>query len=169
MVIAQLSPTTPVPARYWKRFAECFANALPWAGERLVEALTFRSPHLCLRVFGSAWPCALPLLFLGCAHGARTAKRFAHGALAKHLQCHWRGAFGGPRQWIAFVLSEGIHSPKTPRHWVAFALPLACAHAVLQCAPRARTKGSGVLRTRQSASKNAPVTGQEQRKVCENR
>ena len=42
----------------------------------------------------------------------------------------------------------------TPLAW-----PLGRALAVLQCAPRARTKGRAVLRIRQSASKNVPATG----------
>ena len=46
-------------------------------------------------------------------------------------------------------------SPPMASHRIAL---VPCA-AVLQCAPRARTKGRGMLRARQSASKNAPATG----------
>ena len=42
-------------------------------------SLSFRPPRLCLPVIGSALPSALPMLRLGCAHEARTAKRFARG------------------------------------------------------------------------------------------
>ena len=63
-------------------------------------------------------------------------------------------------------MPEGVHSPMAPRQRIAFALPLACAHAVLQCTPRARTKGRGMLRIRLSASKDAPATGQGQERFA---
>ena len=49
-------------------------------------------------------------------------------------------------------------------HFIGFALGM-CA-AVLQCAPRARTNGSQMLRTWQSASKNAPATGAGCERPC---
>ena len=69
-----LSPR-PRPARLWKRFAKCFAIAPPWRGKFRGDRSPF--PHqACGRaVFGSALPRALPLLRLGCAHGARTKGR----------------------------------------------------------------------------------------------
>ena len=35
-----------------------------------------------------------PMLYLGCAHRARTAKRHWHGPMTRPLAIHWRGAFG---------------------------------------------------------------------------
>ena len=54
-------------------------------------------------------------------------------------------------------------------HWHFIGFVFGMCIAVLPCAPRARTKGRGMLRTRQSASKNALATGATREKVCENR
>ena len=81
----------------------------------------------------------------------------SHKAIACHLMCRWRGAFGGgdpsddaigrrvppaaPRLWksICFTLRH------PPRRLLAIGiimvLPLGVAQAVPQCAPRARTQG----------------------------
>ncbi len=81
-----------------KAFAEAltFHKPLPCRrqGKGLWLSLTFHLPRLCLRVFGSALPSALPLLRLGCAHGARTARLFARGPHSSQWVCLWRGAFG---------------------------------------------------------------------------
>ena len=70
-------------------------------------------------------------------------------------------------------LSLECHQPLAKRarprlcyqwHCIGFAFGL-CA-AVLQCAPRARTKGRGMLRIRLSASKDAPATGQGQERFA---
>ena len=71
-----------------------------------------------------------------------------------------------------FLLPE-CHQPLAKRarprrcyqwHCIGFAFGL-CA-AVLQCAPRARTKGRGMLRIGQSASKDVPATGQGQERFA---
>ena len=182
-------------------------------------------------VFGSAWLGTLPLLCLGCAHGARTARLLCARPMAKQLLCHsWqgRGASGSvtskassgraalPRDrmgsrhlggcnWDNAHLArcrcagsaivappfayrdpmwqgrprpcgkaEAAHRmlhqwprssaalprpPHAPRHWHSNGFAFGMCAAVLQCAPRARTNGSQMPRTRQSASKNAPATG----------
>jgi len=99
------------------------------------------------------------MLRLGCAHGARTARLFAREAWAIHWLCLWRGAFGGPSPVAQPSPCQKAPLPEgfSPVDSLRFAFDL-CA-AVLQCAPRARTKGRGVLRTWQSASKDVPATG----------
>ena len=73
-------------------------------------------------------------------------------------------------------LSLECHQPLAKRarprlcyqwHCIGFAFGL-CA-AVLQCAPRARTKGRGMLRIRLSASKDAPATGADRERPCASR
>ncbi len=49
--------------------------------------------------------------------------------------------------------------PHAPRHWHSNGFAFGICAAVLQCAPRARTNGSQMLRARQSASKDVPATG----------
>ena len=140
-----------------KRLTKCLAIALPWAGERLVEAPSFRLPR--------SWPArfwkrltkclaiALPWVRARGAH-CKTASRLADGeAIALPFVVGTRMGSG----------SRG-RSPSRKRHRVGLAFVL-CA-AVLPCAPRARTKGRGMLRIRQSASKNVPVTGQGRERLA---
>ena len=65
-----------------------------------------------------------------CRTGAQAAQPLAKRARPRlsHHWCH-----------IGFARRHPL--PKAPRPWIAFALPSGRAHAVLQCAPRARTKG----------------------------
>ena len=147
------------PARLWKRFAECFAIAPPWAGERLVAAFTFHSPRL--------WPARLWKRFTECfaiappwvrargAHCKTVCTRSVSHPLVLPLTRGLRGR--APRQWHSIRLARRRPSPKAPRQWRCIRFALGRCAAVLQCAPCARTKGRGTLRIRQSASKDGAV------------
>ncbi len=96
---------------------------------------------------------------LGCAFGGGPS---VWGPLGDAIGC----AFGGSAPTMAIpALPQRARCPLSqytpPRRLLAngeaFVLLLDRAHAVLQCAPRARTKGRGVLRIRQSASKDGAV------------
>ena len=130
--IAHLSLTAPVPARFWKRFAKCLANAPPWVRARGAHCKT-----VCTRSVSN--PFALPL-----ARGRRGAPPMDSLRVARRRP-----------------LPEG--SP--PMDSLRFAFG-PCA-AVLPCAPRARTKGRAMLRTRLSASKDAPATGKGEKGLRE--
>ena len=84
-------------------------------GGRSVEALTFHPPHLCLSVFGSALPSALPLLRLGQGKGQWKHNPFTHRscacafleALCQVLcQCSALGARTGR------ALQNGLHTER---------------------------------------------------------
>ena len=141
----------PNRARFWKRFAMC-ASIYPACGARTGRALQNGLHAKCEQSIGSS-------IGEGPSGGPR---QWINNGLARRLPSP-----KAPRQWKAFALPEGVHSPMAPRQWKAFALPLACAHAVLQCAPRARTKGRAMLRTRLSASKDAPATGKGEKGLRE--
>ena len=103
------------------------------------------------------------------ASGARTGRALQNGLHAEREQAIGSAIGEGPSEEPpkdSIRIARRHLSPKAPRQWAAFALPLACAHAVLQCAPRARTKGRAMLRTRQSASKDAPATGQGRERLA---
>ena len=84
---------------------------------------------------------------------------------------HWLSAHapGSATSGTALALPEGVHSPKAPRLWHCIGFAFSMCAAVLQCAPRARTKGRVMLRIRQSASKNAQATGAERERPCASR
>ena len=135
MIIAYLSPPRLWPARFWKRFAKCFANAPPWVRARGAHCKT-----VCTRSVSN--PSARPLA---------------------------RGLRGAPANEMAFALPEGPHSTKALRQWIHDSFALGPCAAVLQCAPRARTKGRGMLRIRQSASKDVPATGADRERPSASR
>ena len=79
--------------------AHTFHKLLPRRRQGKGQWLSLTFPHRACgrRVFGSAWPSTLPLLRLGCAHGARTARLLRARPMAKRSLCHsWqdRGASG---------------------------------------------------------------------------
>ena len=107
------------------------------------------------------------------ALGARTGRALRNGLHAERERsigsAIGEGPSGGLAREIAFALPEGVHSPKVPRHWHCIGFAFSMCAAVLQCAPRARTKGRVMLRIRQSASKNAQATGAERERPCASR
>lgn len=128
----------------------------------------------------SALPMARPMLFLWGAHGARPARLLSAQPMAKRLLAIRGGAGAWP---------PPLKAPHWLGLWPvrsSFAVRAPCAHqrrgnASLTAKrfqkraghrqgrgkvcdhhspfPRARTKGRGMLRTRQSASKDVPATG----------
>ena len=57
-------------------------------------------------------------------------------------------------------------SPKPPRQWIAFVLPLACAQQFCSARPVRAPKEGKMLRIRQSASKNVPATGKDWERIA---
>ena len=74
--------------------AHTFHKPLPHRRQGKGQWLSLTFPHRACgrRVFGSAWTSTLPLLRLGCAHGARTARLLRARPMAKRSLCHsWEG------------------------------------------------------------------------------
>ena len=88
-------------------------------------------------------PWAKPFAFHGCAHRARTARLRAHGPMAWPLAIQWRVAFGAGEAGGGAGPSRGASRRGPSRaNGRARALQMARVQTVLQCAPRARTKGT---------------------------
>ncbi len=160
VAIAHLSPTTPVPARLWKRFAECFANAPPWVRARGAHCKTVCTRSACK-------PFAVPLarsLRGALANGAimalpkGTPPRRLH-AIGQHWLCLWvvRSSFAVRASCAHQRL--GNASLKAQRFQRRAGGGVGSERFVIITSPfsRARTKGMGMLRTRQSASKDGAV------------
>ena len=129
------------------------------------------------------WPSTLPLLCLWCAHGARTAKLLRAWPLAKQLLsrspqgrgaggeaigkslCSERNAESHTFQLVIDPAFGMVRTPQAPRQWQSIGFVFGLREAVLPCAPCARTKGSELLSNWQSASKNAPATGQDRERL----
>ena len=78
------------------------------------------------------------------ASGARTGRALQNGLHAERELSIGSAIGEGPSEGLpkdSIRTARRLPSPKAPRQWAAFALPLGRAHAVLQCAPRARTTG----------------------------
>ena len=78
------------------------------------------------------------------ASGARTGRALQNGLHTEREQSIDSAIGKGPSEGLpkdSIRIARRLHSPMAPRQRIALDLPLACAHAVLQCAPRARTTG----------------------------
>ena len=124
-----------------------FGSALPYAkqtpafgaGKAYAKRRAFRAPRLWPARFWKRFALCEALLFLWCAHGARTAKLRAHGPKAKRrlsigeepsgsgrlrarrMLSLWRGPPKAPRQWQSRWIA---HAPRANR----FAVRAPCAH-----------------------------------------
>ena len=135
----------------------------------------------------SALPMARPMLFLWGAHGARPARLLSAQPMAKRLLAIRGGAGARPPplkapHWLGLwpvrssfaVRAPCAHQRKSSAAHKAKRFQRRAGHragARKACDhhfpfPRARTKGRAMLRTRLSASKDAPATGKDWERIA---